>query len=66
MSPIRKAINFAIALALTLAGVSSFIFLVFFANGWRGWMLMASAAVGFGGAYWLWADFMGGEPNEDK
>jgi hypothetical protein len=58
MGPIRRTINFALAIALSAVGISSSVFLLFFAGGWKGWMVMASGSVAFVGLYWLWADFI--------
>ena len=57
MRAIRRTINFVLALALSAVGVSSLVYLLFFAGGWK-WMVMGSGMVAFVGLYWLWADFI--------
>ena len=58
MGPIRRTINFLIALSMSSAGVVITAYLIFFADDWRGWMLMGSGVMAFAGLYWLWADFI--------
>lgn len=65
MSPIRRIINLVCALTLTLGGGAIVIFLLLFAHGWRGWMVMAGGSMLAGGACWLWADFINATPNEE-
>jgi hypothetical protein len=62
MGPVRRTINFLFALALTVAGFGGLIYLVLFADGWRGFMPIGAGFIGFLGAYWLWADFI--KPDE--
>ena len=54
MHPVRRAINLACALSLTLAGVVLTIFLLFFAARLLVWMIVGSVSMAFGGLCWLW------------
>jgi len=45
-------------------GVGGIIYILFFASGWRGSVVVAAATVGFVGLYWLWADFIA-DPQPD-
>jgi hypothetical protein len=56
--------SFIIALCLTIGGAVLLIDLLFFAAGWRGWMLMASVLIFVAGATWLYVDFIDATPNE--
>jgi hypothetical protein len=65
LSPLRRAINLVIALTLTGAGGASLSYLLFFADGWKGWMLMASSLVLIVGLAWLWEDYIKATPDPD-
>ena len=41
------------------------VFLLFFAAGWRGWMVMGAGLIFTVGVLWLWSDFIDATPNED-
>jgi hypothetical protein len=66
MGPVRRTINLVIALSLSVTSVGSFIYLLLFAAGWRGFMVMGSAMVGLLGLYWLWADFINADPRSES
>ena len=55
-----------LALGLSAAGVGGFVYLLSFADGWKGWMIIASGTFGFIGLYWLWADFINAGPATGK
>lgn len=57
MSPIRRAISLVFALALIIVGLGALVYLLFFALGWKGWMLMAAGFVTALGGMWFWEDF---------
>jgi hypothetical protein len=52
-------------MVLTIAGAGLIVYLLFFAAGWRGWMVMAGGAMFAGGICWLWFDFIEATPNEE-
>jgi hypothetical protein len=52
-------------LALSVAGIGGLIYLVLFAAGWKGWMIISSGTFGFIGLYWLWADFINADPRSE-
>ncbi len=60
----RRIISFIIALLLTTGGAVGTIYLFIFANGWMGWMLVASGLVFTLGVIWLYEDFIDAAPNE--
>jgi len=53
----QRTICLFLALFLTVVGAGAFVFLVFFAAGWEGWMLMAAGGVFVTGVMWLYSDF---------
>jgi hypothetical protein len=61
---VRRTISLIASLSLTVAGSSLFAYLLFFAAGWKGWMIISSGFMGGIGALWLWADFIDATPNE--
>ena len=63
MSPARRIISLAIALAMVCAGFGFLAYLLLLAPGWKGWMVMAAALVGTVGALWLYDDFINATPN---
>ena len=65
IGPVRRTVSFLFSLALTVAGFGGLIYLVFFAGGWRGIMPIGAASMGFLGAYWLWTDFISGDPRPE-
>ena len=52
----RGTISFVIALFLTFFGSFTLIYLLLFADGWRGWMVTGSCLVWAVGAVWLYSD----------
>ena len=66
MGPIRRTINLILALALTTAGAGGLIYLLFYAPGWKGWMLASTSLMGSLGLYWLWADFINADPKPEN
>ena len=65
MGVVRRSINMILALALTVAGAAGLVFLLFYAAGWRGWMVTAAGSVFTVGILWLWSDFIDATPNEE-
>jgi hypothetical protein len=61
----RRTISLALALCLTLGGSGALVYLIFFADGWKGWMFAGAAFTAALGAMWLWADFIDATPNEN-
>jgi hypothetical protein len=55
---VRRAISLLLALCLTIGGGAGLAFLLFFAAGWKGWMVMAAGLVFALGVVWLWSDFI--------
>jgi hypothetical protein len=64
MSPARRAFSLVLALVLTIGGAATLTYLLFFANGWKGWMLVASGTFSVVGAFWLYEDFINATPNK--
>jgi hypothetical protein len=63
---IRRIIGFVLALSLTVVGGFLFIFLLFFAQAPVKLMFILGAGVMlFGGAYWLWADYINADPRPE-
>jgi hypothetical protein len=55
-----------LALCLIAAGVAAMVFLLFYADYVKGWMLMAAGLVFAVGAVWLYSDFIDATPNEER
>jgi hypothetical protein len=53
------------ALGLLAAGFGFLAYLLFFAPGWRGWMIIGSGFSGAIGALWLYED-INATPNEER
>ena len=53
----RRTISLIIALCLTLFGAAGMAYLLFFAAGWKGWMIMGAGLLFTAGALWLYDDF---------
>ena len=64
MGPVRRTISLILAIALMAVGAVALIFLLFYAEHIRGWMLMAAGLVLTTGAMWLYSDFINATPNE--
>jgi hypothetical protein len=61
----RGTISFVIALCLTFFGAFALIYLVLFADGWRGWMVTSAGLILGVGAGWLYSDYyFDGTPNQ--
>jgi hypothetical protein len=60
----RRIISLILALCLTVTGAGGIVYLLLFAHGWRGWMVMGSGLVFTAGAVWLYSDFIDATPNE--
>jgi CHASE2 domain-containing sensor protein len=54
-----------LALTLLIAGTSALCYLLFFAHGWKGWMVMSAGLVSSIGGVWLWDDFINAPKEED-
>ena len=55
----RRILGFVLALALTLVGGYLFVLMVFFPQApVKIMFILGAAAMTFGGAYWLWADYI--------
>jgi len=58
------------ALGLLVAGfgflVYLLVYLLVFAPGWRGWMIVGSGFSGAIGALWLYEDFINATPNDER
>ena len=61
----RRIIGFVIALCLTIFGALSLIYLMVFAAGWRGWMVLGAGLMLGLGVVWLYSDYMHATPNGD-
>jgi len=66
MGPVRRIINFVVAMALATVGCGGLIYLLFFADRVRGIVLMGAATMGVAGLYWLWVDFINADPQSEK
>jgi len=57
--------GFVIALCLTFFGSSALIYLLLFADGWRGWMVTGAGLALAVGAGWLYSDhYFDATPNQ--
>ena len=56
MGQLRRAISLVFALGLLAAGFGFLAYLLFFAPGWRGWIIIGSGFSGAIGALWLYED----------
>jgi hypothetical protein len=65
MSPLRRAIGLVIALTMIGAGGASLAYLLFFAAGWKGWMVMASSFVLVVGLIAIWENYIKATPDPD-
>jgi hypothetical protein len=54
-----------LSLCLTIASGGGLIYLLVFAAGWKGWMVMGAGFLFAIGVVWLWSDFIDATPNED-
>ena len=52
-----RTISFVIALSLTFFGAFALIYLLLFADGWRGWMVTGADLVLTVGALWLYSNY---------
>ena len=66
MGTLRRTIHLVIALALTVAGSAEFVYLYFFAEAPKGWMILAAGIMGFAGIYWLWDEYINAGPRPEK
>lgn len=60
----RRIISLICALSLIVIGAAALVFLLGFAEHWRGWMFMAAGLVLTAGGAWLYSDFIDATPNE--
>jgi hypothetical protein len=60
----RGTISFVTALCLTFFGAFALIYLLVFANGWRGWMVTSAGLILAGGTVWLYSDYIGAAPSQ--
>jgi hypothetical protein len=66
MGPFRRIINFVAAMTLATVGCGGLIYLLIFADRFRGVVLMAAATIGVAGLYWLWVDFINPDPRPEN
>jgi hypothetical protein len=59
----RRIISFVVALALVVIGAGGMAYLLLFANGWKGWMVMGAGLVFTAGAVWLYDDIRNSDAN---
>ena len=64
--PMRKFVSAALATALVAMGGGGMIYLLLFASGWKGWMVMGAGFVFVAGAVWLYDDFKSHAPSVRK
>jgi hypothetical protein len=55
----RRIISLVIASLMVGVGAATLIYLLEFAAGWRGWMIMAAGLVFGAGVIWLYDDLRG-------
>ena len=60
----RRTISLFLALALMIGGWGFLTYLLLFAPGWRGIMVMGAGMVGCVGTFWLYDDFIDATPND--
>jgi hypothetical protein len=66
MGPVRRSINFILALTLTILSAWAFVWLLFFAAHFKFWMPVSAGVGTFVGLYWLWADFINADPRPEN
>jgi hypothetical protein len=66
MGSIRRTILFIVALLLATVGTASFAYLLLFAQGWKGWMVLGAGVMASLGLYLLWADFINADPRPES
>lgn len=54
----RRIVSIVVALVLTIGGAMTMIYLLLFAHGWKGVILVAAGFVTTMGAVWLYSDFI--------
>jgi len=60
----RDNISFVIALCLTFFGAFALIYLLLFADGWRGWMVTGAGLILAVGTVWLYSDYIEAAPSQ--
>ncbi len=66
MGPIRRTVNLICALGLTGVSAFSFVYLIFYAHGFKVWMPVMAGVMTFVGLYWLWTDFINADPRPEN
>jgi hypothetical protein len=62
----RRIISFVLALCLTAFGAFALVYLMVFAAGWKGWMVMGAGLMFVVGVVWLYSDYIDATPNQPK
>ena len=62
----RRTINLIVALCLTVGGATAMAYLLLFAAGWRGWMVMAAGLLFTVGILWLYEDYIDATPTREN
>jgi hypothetical protein len=57
-------VSLLLALCLTIAGAAALIYLLVFAAGWKGWIVMAAGGLFAAGVMWLYSDFIDASQSE--
>jgi hypothetical protein len=60
---VRQTISLILALTLTIAGVLSSVYVLFFAADRENWMLLTAAGVFGAGLVWLYSDYIDASTN---
>jgi hypothetical protein len=61
----RRIVSSALALLLVVIGGGSLVYLLLFATGWKGWMVIGAGFIAAAGAVWLYDDFSNPAPTPD-
>jgi len=59
----RGTISFVIAVCLTYFGAFALIYLLLFADNWRGWMVTGAGLISAVGTVWLYSDYIAAASN---
>jgi hypothetical protein len=61
----RRTVSLILALCLFVGGWFAVVYMLFFAPGWRGIIVLAAGFAGILGTLWLREDFINATPDKD-
>jgi hypothetical protein len=60
----RRSLGLVVAFVMLMSGSGALTYLLFFAQGWQSWMVLAAAMAATIGAAWLWSDYIDAAPDK--